>query len=43
MQLKKEEGIHVELVNFADYNQPNPALAEGEIHANQFQHIVFLA
>ena len=39
----EEEGIHVELVNFSDYNQPNPALAEGEIHANQFQHIIYLA
>ena len=37
------EGITVELVNFTDYNQPNPALSEGEIHANQFQHIIYLA
>ena len=39
----EEEGIDVELVNFDDYNQPNPAVAEGELDMNQFQHIVFLA
>ena len=38
-----DEGITVELVDFSDYNQPNPALAEGEIDLNQFQHIVYLA
>lgn len=37
------EGIEVELVDFTDYNQPNPALSEGEIDLNQFQHIVYLA
>jgi D-methionine transport system substrate-binding protein len=30
-------------VNFDDYNQPNPAVSEGELDLNQFQHIVFLA
>lgn len=38
-----DEGIDVEIVDFADYNQPNPAVAEGELDLNQFQHIVFLA
>lgn len=37
------EGIDVEIVNFDDYNQPNPAVSEGELDMNQFQHIVFLA
>jgi D-methionine transport system substrate-binding protein len=37
------EGIEVELVNFTDYNQPNPALAEGELQLNQFQHLLYLA
>lgn len=37
------EGITVELVDFTDYNQPNPALAAGELHLNQFQHILYLA
>lgn len=38
-----DEGITVEIVDFTDYAQPNPALAEGEIDLNQFQHIVYLA
>jgi len=37
------EGIEVEIVDFSDYEQPNPALAAGEIDLNQFQHIVYLA
>ncbi|PPG32527.1 MULTISPECIES: MetQ/NlpA family ABC transporter substrate-binding protein [unclassified Rathayibacter] len=36
-------GIDVEIVDFSDYNQPNPALTEGEIDLNQFQHIAYLA
>lgn len=38
-----EEGIDIELIDFADYPQPNPALSEGEIDINQFQHVVYLA
>jgi D-methionine transport system substrate-binding protein len=38
-----EEGITVELVDFGSYEQPNPALTEGELDLNQFQHIVYLA
>lgn len=38
-----EEGITVELVNFGSYEQPNPALTEGELDLNQFQHIQYLA
>jgi D-methionine transport system substrate-binding protein len=38
-----DEGIEVELVNFTDYNQPNPALAEGELQLNEFQHLLYLA
>lgn len=37
------EGIEVELVNFGSYEQPNPALTEGELDLNQFQHIIYLA
>ena len=37
------EGITVELVNFATYEQPNPALTAGEVDLNQFQTIVYLA
>lgn len=39
----EEEGIDLEIINFDDYNQPNPAVSEGELDINQFQHIVFLA
>lgn len=37
------EGITVEIVDFTDYAQPNPALTNKEIDLNQFQHIVYLA
>jgi len=37
------EGITVELVDFGSYEQPNPALTEGDLDLNQFQHIVYLA
>lgn len=39
----KAEGIDVEILDFAEYTQPNPALTEGELDLNQFQHIVYLA
>ncbi|MFC7789236.1 MetQ/NlpA family ABC transporter substrate-binding protein [Microbacterium sp. MAHUQ-60] len=39
----EKEGIEVELVDFGSYEQPNPALTEGELDLNQFQHIVYLA
>lgn len=39
----KDEGITVELIDFSDYAQPNPALTNKEIDLNQFQHIVYLA
>ncbi|PPG53513.1 MULTISPECIES: MetQ/NlpA family ABC transporter substrate-binding protein [unclassified Rathayibacter] len=38
-----DAGIDIEIVDFSDYNQPNPALTEGEIDLNQFQHIAYLA
>ncbi|MBG6212842.1 D-methionine transport system substrate-binding protein [Cryobacterium sp. CAN_C3] len=37
------EGIEIEIVDFAQYPQVNPALAAGEVDLNQFQHIVYLA
>ena len=37
------EGIEVELVDFTEYTQPNPALSAGELDLNQFQHIIYLA
>ena len=36
-------GVTVELVNFSDYTLPNPALKQGELDLNQFQHIQYLA
>lgn len=38
-----DEGITVEIVDFGEYTQPNPALSEGDIDINQFQHIIYLA
>jgi len=39
----KAEGIDIELVDFGSYELPNPALTEGEIDLNQFQHVIYLA
>lgn len=41
--LAKKEGIDVKLVNFTDYQQPNPQLNQGQLELNQFQHLLFLA
>lgn len=41
--LAAAEGIHVELVNFTDYQLPNEGLADGDLDLNQFQHLQFLA
>ncbi|WP_336646783.1 MetQ/NlpA family ABC transporter substrate-binding protein [Microbacterium sp. USHLN186] len=43
IEAAEKEGITVELVDFGSYEQPNPALAAGELDLNQFQHIVYLA
>jgi D-methionine transport system substrate-binding protein len=42
-QAAADEGIEVELVDFSEYTQPNPALSAGELDLNQFQHIIYLA
>lgn len=36
------EGIDLEVVVFTDYNQPNDALANGDVELNAFQHYIFL-
>jgi D-methionine transport system substrate-binding protein len=36
-------GIHIDLVNFTDYTQENPAVTSGDLDLNQFEHIVYLA
>ena len=38
-----DAGISIELVDFTDYAQPNPALTAGDLDLNQFQHIIYLA
>ncbi|MEZ0491816.1 MetQ/NlpA family ABC transporter substrate-binding protein [Kineococcus sp. TBRC 1896] len=40
---KSKLNVDVELVNFSDYTLPNPALEQGELDLNQFQHIQYLA
>jgi D-methionine transport system substrate-binding protein len=42
-ELAAAEGIELEFVGFSEYTQPNPALAQGEIELNSFQHILYLA
>ncbi|OLR92921.1 MetQ/NlpA family ABC transporter substrate-binding protein [Actinokineospora bangkokensis] len=42
-QLAGEQGIDLQVVNFSDYTQANPALAQGQIDLNLFQHLLFLA
>jgi D-methionine transport system substrate-binding protein len=38
-----DEGIAVDVVDFTEYTQPNPALDADELDLNQFQHLVYLA
>jgi YaeC family lipoprotein len=42
MPLLEKEGVHVQIIYFSDYIQPNLALASGEIDANLFQHVPFM-
>jgi len=39
----EDEGIALDVVDFTEYTQPNPAVSEGELDINQFQHIQYLA
>lgn len=38
-----KDGIDIQVVGFRDYTQANPALADGQIDLNLFQHLQFLA
>ncbi|MFE4951317.1 MetQ/NlpA family ABC transporter substrate-binding protein [Leifsonia sp. NPDC056665] len=38
-----KEGIDIQVVGFKDYTQANPALADGQLDLNLFQHLQFLA
>lgn len=42
-KLADDEGIQVKLTNFTDYTKPNPAVAQGQLDLNQFQHLLYLA
>lgn len=39
----KDNDINIKLQAFSDYNAPNRALSEGQLDANLFQHLKFLA
>lgn len=40
---KEKYKLDIQPVNFTDYTQADPALAQGQIDLNQFQHLQFLA
>lgn len=42
-KLGRQHGINIKTVNFSDYTQANPAVAQGQLDLNLFQHLVFLA
>lgn len=42
-KLARQHGIDLRTVNFSDYTQANPAVAQGQLDLNLFQHLVFLA
>ncbi|MEI6559978.1 MAG: MetQ/NlpA family ABC transporter substrate-binding protein [Rhodospirillaceae bacterium] len=37
-----KEGLEIKIVEFSDYNTPDAALAQGDLDANNFQHLPFL-
>lgn len=43
INLAAENGIDLQPVNFGDYTQANPALAQGQLDLNLFQHLLYLA
>lgn len=43
VNLAAENDIDIRVVNFGDFTQPNPALAQGQLDLNLFQHLLFLA
>ncbi|QBS38518.1 MetQ/NlpA family ABC transporter substrate-binding protein [Thermaerobacter sp. FW80] len=38
----EKQGIKLEVIEFSDYTKINPALVDGELDANYFQHIPYL-
>lgn len=43
IKLAADNGIDLQPVNFGDYTQANPALAQGQLDLNLFQHLLYLA
>ena len=43
IKLAADKGIDLQTVNFGDYTQANPALAQGQLDLNLFQHLLYLA
>jgi len=41
-QLAAKNGLNIKIVEFADYVQPNAALASGDLDANSYQHAPYL-
>lgn len=41
-ELAADAGLAIDVVEYTDYNQPNAALAEGELDANYYQTVPFL-
>lgn len=41
-KIAAKEGLEIRLVEFSDYNMPDAALAQGDLDANNFQHLPFL-
>lgn len=41
-RLVVKDGIQLEVLEFSDYTRPNPALADGDLDANSFQHQPYL-
>ena len=40
---RERHGIEVQLRNFTEFTQPNPALENGDVDMNWFQHLAYLA
>jgi D-methionine transport system substrate-binding protein len=43
IDLAAKDGIDIQLVNFSDYTQANPALTQKQLDLNVFQHLLYLA
>src|SRR6195952_1342929 len=41
-QVAAKNGLNIKIVEFADYVQPNAALASGDLDANSYQHDPYL-